>query len=299
MDSGFYFNDMQYIDDDEIFLDDIQKQAATEQEDKRVRIQRNIEKRKQKLKSDNSSSQTLSKEEIRKQRNRNSAQLSRDRKKIIFESLQQENQELKIQLEQKENDIRKILEDKNRIALRLEYLEENSYKCILCQQDMPPTLQRQTVISKNNMATFGLLTLFAMISICAVSVQNTPGLTYLSQMQIQEPIYSNSTSIDFFHKDLVIPSPSPTFNSTLFINCTETHEGGCDNIMSIVKARNADNVFYVSDPEIGRNKSSYPVVGDEVFLLRVKQEEDDSWQIFRAVCSVRESAEILIEQLPY
>ena len=75
----------------------------------------------------------------------------------------------------------------------------------------------------------------------------------------------------------MIPSPSPSFNSTLFINCTETHEGGCDNIMSMVKARNADNVFYVSDPEIGRNKSQYPVVGDEVFLLRVKQEEDDSW----------------------
>ncbi|CAD8055304.1 unnamed protein product [Paramecium primaurelia] len=284
-----------------------------EQKFKDERKQRILKKRiekKQKMKTD--IIQTMSKEELRKLRNRNSAQLSRDKKKIIFDNLVQENKNYSNIIKKKDEQIESLQEENNHLRLRVQYLEEKNqhYKCIHCvQEEEGDQISRVNVITKSKMMNYGLLSLLAITCILSIinnDYQYNPQPISLSQLSNQRydflaPKYSQRNQTALFSEESNFAIPAHTFqNQTLFYNCTGKDKE-CQNFLNIVKAENADNIYFVNDEtdHMPASRIHNFEMGEDVYLMKIKQDDEDNFLIFRARCQITENNSLALERNTY
>ncbi|CAD8069154.1 unnamed protein product [Paramecium sonneborni] len=284
-----------------------------EQKLKDERKQRILKKRiekKQKIKTD--VVQTLSKEELRKLRNRNSAQLSRDKKKIIFDNLIQENKKFSEILKKKDEQIELLQEENKHLRLRIEYLEEmkQHYKSDNTVSEEGEQIYRANIITKSKMMNYGLISLLAITCILSVMTNDfeyNPKPISLSQLSNQRydflaPKYSqrNQTSL-FSDESNSFSIPSQSFqNQTLFYNCTGK-EKECQNFLNIIKAENANNIYFVNDEtdHLPANHDHNFEMGEDVYLMKIKQDDEDNFLIFRARCQITENNSLALQRNTY
>ncbi|CAD8168005.1 unnamed protein product [Paramecium pentaurelia] len=283
-----------------------------EQKFKDERKQRILKKRiekKQKVKTE--VVQTMSKDELRKQRNRNSAQLSRDKKKIIYDNLVQDNKDYYNVLKKKDEQIQLLNEENNHLRLRVQYLEEinQQYKCIHCVQDDEIQISRINVITKSKMMNYGLLSLLTITCILSIINNNqeyNPKPIALSQLSNQRydflsPKLSQRNQTSLFSQESNFAIPAHTFqNQTLFYNCTGKDKE-CQNFLNIVKAENADNIYFVNDDtdHTPANRVHNFEMGEDVYLMKIKQDDEDNFVIFRARCQIIENNSLALERNTY
>ncbi|CAD8109378.1 unnamed protein product [Paramecium primaurelia] len=283
-----------------------------EQKFKDERKQRILKKRiekKQKVKTE--VVQTMSKDELRKLRNRNSAQLSRDKKKIIYDNLVQENKDYYNVLKKKDEQIQLLNEENNHLRLRVQYLEEinQQYKCIHCVQDDEIQISRINVITKSKMMNYGLLSLLTITCILSIINNNqeyNPKPIALSQLSNQRydflgPKLSQRNQTSLFSQESNFAIPAHTFqNQTLFYNCTGKDKE-CQNFLNIVKAENADNIYFVNDDtdHTPANRVHNFEMGEDVYLMKIKQDDEDNFVIFRAKCKIIENNSLALERNTY
>ncbi|CAD8065352.1 unnamed protein product [Paramecium sonneborni] len=276
--------------------------------DRKERIQKKRIEKKQKGKSQ--SSNNLSKEELRKLRNRNSAQQSRDRKKQQFDSLILENQNYQMLLQQKEQQIQLLMEENNQQRLKIQILEEQNqnYKCMNCSQESNHEMIRVNVITKQKMMNYGLLSLLAItciLSIVSNDYEFSPKPISLHQISDQKydflapkQQFSNSTQLALYNH-LSIPEHQHN-NQTLFYNCTG-NEKECQTFLNIIKAENANNLYFVNDASdhLPAEQDHHFDKGEDVYLIKIKQDDEDNFMIFRARCQITESNKLLFERDSY
>ncbi|CAD8156860.1 unnamed protein product [Paramecium pentaurelia] len=287
------------------------KSTDLEQKFKNDRKERILKKRiEKKHKTKSESNNNLSKEELRKLRNRNSAQQSRDRKKQQFDSLILENQNYQMLLKQKEDQIQLLMEENNQQRLKIQYLEElnQNYKCMNCAQEASHEMIRVNVITKQKMMNYGLLSLLAIT--CILSIVNndyefSPKPISLHQISHQKydflapkQQFSNSTQLAIYN-NLAIPEHQFN-NQTLFYNCTG-NEKECQTFLNIIKAENANNLYFVNDAsdQIPATQDHHFDQGENVYLIKIKQDDEDNFMIFRAKCQITESNKLLFERDSY
>ncbi|CAD8147687.1 unnamed protein product [Paramecium octaurelia] len=286
------------------------KSTDLEQKFKNDRKERILKKRiEKKQKTISDSSNNLSKEEIRKLRNRNSAQQSRDRKKQQFDAMLQENQNYQILLKQKEEQIQLLIEENSQQRLKIQYLEEinQSYKCMNCAQEANQEMIRVNVISKQKMMNYGLLSLLTIT--CILSIVNNEyefspkpiSLHQISEQKYeflapkQQQQFSNPTSLTLYNH---LNMPEHQYNNqTLFYNCTGNQKE-CQSFLNIIKAENTNNLYFVNDAQenFPAEQDHYFEKGENVYLIKIKQDDEDNFQIFRARCQITESNKLFFER---
>ncbi|CAK71625.1 unnamed protein product (macronuclear) [Paramecium tetraurelia] len=285
-----------------------------EQKFKEERKQRILKKRiekKQKMKAE--AIQTMSKEELRKLRNRNSAQLSRDKKKIVFDNLVQENKNYSILLKKKDEQIESLQIENNHLRLRVRYLEENNQPINSTQsvqgEEEIEQISRANVITKSKMMNYGLLSLLAITCILSIinnDYQYNPKPIALSQLSNQRydflaPKYSQRNQTALFSDESNFVIPAHTFqNQTLFYNCTGKDKE-CQNFLNIVKAENADNIYFVNDEtdHVPASRDHNFEMGEDVYLMKIKQDDEDNFVIFRARCQITENNSLALQRNTY
>ncbi|CAD8051527.1 unnamed protein product [Paramecium primaurelia] len=287
------------------------KSTDLEQKFKNDRKERILKKRiEKKQKTNSDSSNNLSKEELRKLRNRNSAQQSRDKRKQQFDSLMLENQNFQILLKQQEEQIQLLIDENNKQRLKIQYLEEinQNFKCMNCSQEANHEMIRVNVISKQKMMNYGLLSLLAIT--CILSIVNndyefSPKPIALQQISDKKyeflapkQQFSNSTSLTLYNH-LTMPEHQYN-NQTLFYNCTG-NEKECQTFLNIIKAENTNNLYFVNDASdhLPAEQDHYFEKGENVYLIKIKQDDEDNFMIFRARCQITESNKLLFERDTY
>ncbi|CAD8155784.1 unnamed protein product [Paramecium octaurelia] len=278
-------------------------------DDRKQRILKKRIEKKQKVKTE--VVQIMSKEEMRKLRNRNSAQLSRDKKKIIFDNLIQENKAYSNLLQQKDEQIELLQQENTNLRLRVQYLEEitQQYKCIHMVQDDGVQIQRVNAETKSKMMNYGVISLLAIA--CIFSVMNNdyefnPKPIALSQLSNQKYDFlaskqsqKNQTSLLSQESNFTIPTN--TFqNQTLFYNCTG-RDKECQNFVNIAKAENAENIYFGNDEtyHTPADRIHNFEMGENVYLMKIKQGDEDNFIILRARCQITENNSLVLERNTY
>ncbi|CAD8062406.1 unnamed protein product [Paramecium sonneborni] len=253
--------------------------------------------------------QPMSKEELRKLRNRNSAQLSRDKKKIIFNNLIQENKNFTDILKKKDEQIELLREENKHLRLRIEYLEQikQNYNSVSEEGEQ---ISRANIITKSKMMNYGLISLLAITCIFSIITNDfeyNPKPISLSQISNQrydflapKQYQRNQTSL-FTDESNLFQIPSQSFqNQTLFYNCTGK-EKECQNFLNIVKAENADNIYFVNDEtdHLPANQDHTFQIGEDIYLMKIKQDDEDNFVIFRSRCQITENNSLAFERNIY
>ncbi|CAK76278.1 unnamed protein product (macronuclear) [Paramecium tetraurelia] len=278
-------------------------------DDRKQRILKKRIEKKQKVKTE--VVQTMSKDEMRKLRNRNSAQLSRDKKKIIFDNLIQENKSYSNMLQQKDEQIQLLQQENTSLRLRVQHLEEitQQYKCIHRVQDDGVQIQRVNAEAQSKMMNYGVISLLAIACILSVinnDYQYNPKPIALSQLSNQKydflaPKISQKNQTSLFNQESNFTIPTHTFqNQTLFYNCTGKDKE-CQNFLNIVKAENADNIYFVNDEtdHTPADRTHNFEMGENVYLMKIKQDDEDNFIILRARCQITENNSLALGRNTY